>query len=115
MKRARIVFFAICELVLVSIFGLMLWSPKLAAIQVGHDHSKHETIMNVLSDSVMLDLMMDHIASDSARSSKMVERLVYYAVGDTSRTERLCSKWIENESIRALMAREMRKTSGNAK
>ncbi len=60
---------------------------------------KHAQMLEMLRDSVMMDLMMDHIASDNQRRTLMMEKMIYYAVGDTVRMTEMCRMIIDDKRM----------------
>lgn len=64
---------------------------------------KHMQMMEMLKDSVMMDLMMDHIASDNQRRTLMMEKMIYYAVGDTIRMTEICRMMIDDKRMLPLL------------
>lgn len=70
--------------------------------QAGAQH-KHVQMMEILKDSVMIDLMMDHIASDNQRRTVMMDKMIYYAIGDTVRMTEMCEKMIDDKRMLSLL------------
>src|SRR3972149_4186124 len=51
---------------------------------------KHMQMMEMMKDSVMMDLLMDHIASNNQMQATMMKKMIYYAVGDTMKMTEMC-------------------------
>lgn len=64
---------------------------------------KHAQMTEILRDSLMMDLMMDHIASDNQRRTLMMEKMIYYAVGDTIRMTEICRMMIDDKRMLPLL------------
>ena len=60
---------------------------------------KHMQMMEMLKDSVMMDLMMDHIASDNQRRTVMMDKMIYYAIGDTVKMTEMCNKMTNDKRM----------------
>jgi hypothetical protein len=56
-------------------------------------------MVEMLRDSVMMDLMMDHIASDNQKRAVMMDKMIYYAIGDTVKMTGMCKKMIDNKTM----------------
>ncbi|MEK6571926.1 MAG: hypothetical protein AABZ61_11185 [Bacteroidota bacterium] len=70
---------------------------------------KHMQMMEMLKDSVMMDLMMDHIASDNQMRPTMMDKMIYYAIGDTSRMTEMCKMMINDKRMLSMMLKMMDK------
>ena len=68
-----------------------------------HNQHKHMKLIEMLSDSVMMDLMMDHIASDNQHLKLMTDKMIYYAVGDTPKMTVICAALLNDKTMRMML------------
>jgi len=60
---------------------------------------KHMQMMEMMKDSVMMDLLMDHIASNNQMHATMMKKMIYYAVGDTMKMTEMCRAMIDDKRM----------------
>ena len=74
-------------------------------------------MMEMMKDSVMMDLMMDHIASDNQRRTVMMDKMIYYAIGDTVKMTEMCNKMFDDKRMLSFLMNiiEERKKSHKTK
>lgn len=78
---------------------------------------KHMQMMEMLKDSVMMDLMMDHIASDNQRRTVMMDKMIYYAIGDTVKMTEMCNNMTDDKRMLSFLMKiiDERKKSNKTK
>ncbi len=76
---------------------------------------KHMQMLEMLKDSVMMDLMMDHIASDNQMRTTMMDKMIYYAIGDTTRMMEMCNMMINDKRMLSMLLKMMDKKMGGEK
>ena len=96
--------------ILIAIVLLSLILPPTASTQ-----HKHMQMLEILKDSVMMDLMMDHIASDNQMHTTMMDKMIYYEVGDTTRMTEMCKMMINDKRMLSMMLKMMDKKMGAQK
>ena len=62
---------------------------------VASGQHNHMQMVEMLRDSVM----MDHIAPDNQKRSVMMDKMIYYAIGDTAKMTEMCKKMIDNKRM----------------
>jgi hypothetical protein len=73
----------------------------------GIDQSRHMQLMEMMQDSTMLYLMMDHIASNNAMSSMMMGKMIQRADNDSVWMNNMLGMMYRNQAMHSMMMQMM--------
>jgi hypothetical protein len=54
------------------------------------DHQKHMRVMEMMKDSVAMDMMMSLVAADRQTRTAMIQKIVEYTEGDSAARQEVC-------------------------
>jgi len=73
----------------------------------GVDQKKHMQVMEMMEDSSMMDMMMEHIASDSDMRMGMMHKMMSQVKSDTSSMMEMCKTMMDDKDMHSCMMKMM--------
>jgi hypothetical protein len=68
---------------------------------------KHMQMMEMMKDSIMMNTVMDHIASTRSMSSVMMGKMIHHAQSDASMMSARCGMALHDKSMHSMMMNMM--------
>ncbi len=99
MKRSLIAAFAVTLLIVFA--SIAQDKPK----QVDSQKQKH--MMEMMKDPAMMDMMMDHVASNKDMRTKMMDRMMSHMKGDMDSKMDMCKSMMKDKEMHSCMMKSM--------
>lgn len=71
------------------------------------DQKKHKQMMEMMQDSTMMNMVMEHMAKDDHMRNMMMEKMMVACKADTSKMMGMCKMMMENEEMQPMMEKMM--------
>lgn len=89
------------------VVGLLFYTATARSQEKQVDSQKQQQMMEMMQDSTMFNMMMEHIANHDHMRTRMMQQLIESARSDTSWKMNMCKMMLENQHTHSMMMRMM--------
>ncbi len=87
----------------ILIGSLLVFSVTAMSQEKKMEQEKHMQMMEMMKDSTMMNMMMEHIAKDDHMRMMMMQKMMKSAKGDQAKMMEMCKAMMEDKDMHSMM------------